>query len=318
MSVFLLPQFIADLQKFRRADFTRRVLQKTLCADGSFRSDRNDHPYHGIEKAWIRYISRGHTAYRVIYLHIDNNVYLFRAGEHAVEDRLMAPNQKSIATAVPVTKAPSEIESTIKTIPDSVVEAVPVPIANRLRGNFPKPQIYREIFSRRNLPHRDIWLVAPFINTDILMPTAEFGRLLFAQIEDGASVSIFTSPPKDKDISWMERLAEQGINIFIYPRLHTKLYCFVLDENRRYDRGLPNPDTLSSLILIGSANLTKAGFVLGTNHCNEELCYSVPINEIEYVETYVAKLMIQAYDLPQVRAYLARGQWQKLENRKWR
>ena len=56
------------------------MLSKVLGRDGSFRLDRDDHRFHGIEDAWIRVVSRGNTAYRVIYIRRGRDVYLYRAG----------------------------------------------------------------------------------------------------------------------------------------------------------------------------------------------------------------------------------------------
>lgn len=316
MPVFLLPDFIADLQGHNDAHFARRVLQKTFLADGGFRLDPDDHPYHGIKDAWIRYVSRKKTAYRVIFIRKGENIYLFRAGEHSVEDRQCGPTTGALEAAVPVD---STGLGAAAMIPESARErpaAVPPPL-NRFKRNSPHPQIYREIFSRRNLPHKDIWLVSPFVNGDLFAPTKAWGKLLLDQVEDGASISLITAPPKDKNIDWMEKLSERNIGIFVYPRLHTKLYCFVFDEDRRYDPGLRGGDRYSSLILVGSSNLTSAGMAIGDRGWNEELCYSVPENEIGSVEEYVAELMMHGYDLPDVRRFLARGQWQKLENGKW-
>ena len=317
MPVFFFPEFIVDLQNRADANFARRVLKKTLRADGSFRSDSDDHRYHGIDNAWIRYVSSGHTAYRIIYLRFGDKVYLFRAGNHSIEDHLASPDADRIETAIPVVETKPEILPATATPTAEDGHSGVQSVINRFRRNVPNPEINREIFSRRNLPHRDIWLVTPFINTDLLQPTARLGKFLFDQVEDGASISIFTSPPRDKKIEWMEKLEERRISVFVYPRLHAKLYCFVLDEDRKYEQGLPDPSTLTSLFLVGSANLTAAGFALGRGRCNEELCYVVPENERNYIETYVADLMMRAYDLKQVRIYLARGQWQKLENDQW-
>lgn len=318
MPVFLLPEFIADLQMHTDAHFARRVLLKTLRANGEFRHDADDHRYEGIDDAWIRYVSRGHTAYRAIYLRFNDNVYLFRAGEHNVEDRLAGPGTGSINAAVPVVAGRDEaVAAAIAAMPTHYPSHAVAPPVNRLRRNVPQPQINREILSRRNLPHKDIWLVAPFIDCSLFLPTAVFGKLLLDQIEDGASVSIITSPPKDKNIEWMEKLAERKVGIFVYPRLHTKLYCFIFDENRRYEIGLRNGDRYSSLILLGSANLTTVGMAVNTARCNEELCYAIPENELSYVESYVTELMLRGYEMTDVRRFLARGQWQKLENEKW-
>jgi hypothetical protein len=317
MPVLLLPDFIADLQAHNDAHFARRVLQKTIRPDGSFRPDSNDHPYHGIEDCWIRYVSRGHTAYRVIFLRKGEDIYLFRAGEHSVEDRLNGPVDGAAERAVPLNNGGPDAAAAIAAVTARERRDAEPPPINRFRRNLPHPQIHHEIFSRRNLPHKDIWLVAPFVNGELFAPTQPFGKLLLDQVEDGASVALITAPPKDKNIEWMERLSERKVAIFVYPRLHSKLYCFVFDENRRYEPGLREGDFYSSLILVGSSNLTSTGMALGDRRWNEELCYSVPENELGFVEEYVAELMMHGYELPDVRRFAARGQWQKLENGKW-
>lgn len=317
MPVFLLPEFIADLQGHNDPHFARRVLQKTIRPNGTFREDSDDHPYGGIRNAWIRYVSRRRTAYRVIFLRQGADTYLFRAGEHSIEDRLTGPRDGTIESALPVTETDSTVAAALGAIRMQERPQAVIPPVNRFKRNLPFAQISREIFARRNLPHRDIWLVAPFVNGDLFAPTARFGRLLLDQVEDGASVALFTAPPKDQNIEWMEKLADRNVGIFVYPRLHTKLYCFVFDENRRYEPGLREGDQYSSLILVGSANLTAAGIALGEAPCNEELCYAVREDELGFVEEYVAELMMNGYELPDVRRFLARGQWQKLENTKW-
>ena len=317
MPVFLLPEFVVDLQTNGDAHFARRVLEKTIERNGRFREDGDDHRYDGVADAWIRYVSRGTTAYRVVFIRTGPNVYLYRAGGHAVEHRLRAPRARGFDEAVPVTEAGGTARETMAEMVRLEGGRMAGPRVNRLVRNSPGPEINRAIFSRRNLPHRDIWLVAPFVTPKLLLPTARLGKLLIDQAEDGASIALITAPPRDQDITWLEQLEERHIGIFCYPRLHSKLYCFVLDENRKYERGLPDPSKLTSLVLVGSANMTAAGLALGEVGWNEELCYSVPDCEIDYVETYVTDLMTRGYGLNEVRAFRARGQWQRLEAGKW-
>ena len=318
MSVFLLPEFIVDLQTHKGAHFAQRALKKTLRSDGSFQLVSNDHRYEGIDNAWIRYISGGSTAYRVIYLRYGEKVYLYRAGEHHIEDHLVRPRESSMSSAIPVCEGEEKFGDliTINQTQEIDTTTVTKPV-NRFRKNVPKKQIYNDIFSRRNLPHRDIWLIAPFINEELFRPTAAFGKLLLTQVEDGANVVVITAVPRNKNIKWMERLAERDIEFYVYPRLHAKLYCFFFDENRRNNIGMFGVDHYSSLILVGSANLTSAGIGVDTEYPNEELCYSVPEEEACHVENYGLELMTRGYDLIELRRYLARGQWQKLEKEKW-
>lgn len=317
MPVFLLAEFIADLQSHDDAHFARRVLQKTLRPDGEFRSDGDDHRYEGIANAWIRYVSRRRTAYRVIYLRYGDRIYLFRAGRHRIEDRLPAPNAEAVEAAVPVPGAGPEVTATMADLSMSMAPRTPARSLNRFKRNVPAPQIKQAIFSRRNLPHKDIWLVAPFVSSALFAPTGALGKLLLDQVEDGARVTMIMAPPRDKNINWMEKLAERQVDIFVYPRLHAKLYCFIFDEARRYEPGLRVGDCYSSLVLLGSANLTSAGMAFDERRCNEELCYAVPGGEIGFVEEYILELMMHGYELPEVRRFLARGRWQELENPKW-
>jgi len=317
MSTLLLPEFIADLQQHPAPHFARRVLQKTLRPNGSLREDSQDHRYHGVTGAWIRYVSVGKSAFRVIYIRHGDNVHLYRAGPHSVEDNLAPPKDSSVAAATSVAEAGPVVAAAMAAIETAEApEPLPTP-ANRLRRNVPTPQIARAILSRRNLPHKDIWFVAPFVNRDLFAPTAQLGKLLLDQAEDGARVLLVTRPPSDRNIAWLETLQELSVDIVVHPRLHAKLYCFVFDDNRRYEPGLRGGDRYSSLILLGSANLTSAGLALNDTRPNEELCYAVPEDEIGYVETYVIDLIDRGYELEDVRRFKARGQWQRLENDKW-
>ncbi|MCY4427742.1 MAG: hypothetical protein OXC05_12035 [Halieaceae bacterium] len=317
MSVFLLPHFVVDLQTRAEAHFAKRVLNRTILRTGAFREDSDDHRYHGITGAWIRYVSGGKSAYRVIYIRSGSNVYLYRAGGHDIEDRLDTPKPRAYDAAIPLSPDNPRVTKDIDRYLAAPAQTTVEPPPNRFLRNSPNPDISRAIFSRRNLPHRDIWLVAPFITPQQLLPTAKFGGMLFDQVDDGASIMLITAPPKNQNITWLEQLEERNISVYFYPRLHSKLYCFVLDENRRYDRGLPNPEKLSSFLLIGSANMTSAGLALGTEKWNEELCYAVPDSEIDHIETYVTDLVTRGYGLTEVRALRARGHWKRLENDKW-
>ena len=317
MPVFLLPEFIADLQTHGEAHFAKRVLQKTMLRNGDFREDGDDHRYHGVANAWIRYVSRGTNAYRVIFIRSGANVYLYRAGGHTIEDRLRPPRDAAFDAAIPMVEAEADVAKSIAAIPEILSTMPARATPSCLLSNNPNPKINRAIFSRRNLPHRDIWLVTPFISAELLLPTASLGKMLFDQVEDGASVLLITAPPTERNIEWLEQLEERSISVYFHPRLHSKLYCFILDENRKYERGLPDPAKLSSLLLIGSANLTASGLALSQGKWNEELCYSMPNSEISHIETYVTKLITYGYDLNEVRIFRARGQWQKLENNKW-
>ncbi len=300
-----MPRFIADLQTVDDGGFARRVLRRTLSNDGAWTYRREDHRYDGIDKAWIRYVSGGTSAYRVIYIRVGEDIYLYRAGPHSVEDGLAAPRAKDYACAVPVGGAGDNVENVRKAI-DSAESTKSAP--TRFLRSRPDPEIHRRLVGRRNLPHKEIWLVSPVVDPAVLSPTASLGGVLEAQVNDGASVSVVTSLPPDKNIAWMEELQTRRIAVFVHPRLHTKLYCFVFDEERRFVRGVPEDASATSLIVVGSADLTAGG--VGDpegGDTDEELCYSPLDEELAFVEGYLLELIEEGFELVDVRRRLARG-----------
>ena len=301
-----MPRFIADLQSVEDGGFARRVLQRTLSDEGGWTDRREDHRYNGIDNAWIRYVSRGTSEYRVIYIRLGENIFLYRAGRHSVEDRLAAPRSRDYAGAVPVDGDGDEVETVRQAI--DVAEGGESAPTRFLRSR-PDAEIHRRLVGRRNLPHKEIWLVSPVVDPALLSPTAGLGGVLAAQVEDGARVLVVTSLPPDRNIAWMEDLEARRMAVFVHPRLHTKLYCFVFDEERRFVRGVPEDASATSLIVVGSADLTTQG-VGGAEggDVDEELCYSPPEEELAFVEGYLLELIEEGFELVDVRRRLARGQ----------
>ena len=300
-----MPQFIADLRTVTDGGFARRVLRRTLSDDGAWTVKRGDHRYDGIDQGWIRYVTQGSPAYRVIYIRSGEDIYLYRAGPHSVEDKLAAPRDRDYTGAVAVNGGGDEVAAVGDAI--DAAESGESPATRFLRGR-PNGEIHRRLAERRNLPHKEIWLVSPVVDQAVLSPTASLGDVVAAQVEDGASVSVVTSLPSDGDIAWMEELAARGVGVFVHPKLHTKLYCFVFDENRRFASGVPEDESAGSLIMVGSADLTVQGVgAAGGDNVVEELCYSPPEEELDFVVGYVAELMDQGLELPEVRRRLSRG-----------
>ena len=301
-----MPRFIADLQSNRNDGFARLVLTKTLSNEGAWTSDHHDHRYDGIDKAWIRHVSRGNSAYRVIYIRTGEDIYLYRAGPHSVEDSLAEPRQRDYAGAVPVDGNGDEVQAVRKAI-DAAERGESEP--TRFLRSRPAAEIHRRLVGRRNLPHKEIWLVSPVVDPATLSPAEPFGEVLAAQIDDGATVSVVTSLPPDRDIAWMEDLQARRMGVFVHPRLHTKLYCFMFDEERRYMRGVPEDASATSLIVVGSADLTAQGVGAAEGgDVDEELCYSPPEEELAFVEGYLLELIEEGFELMEVRRLLARGQ----------
>lgn len=284
MTIEFLPAFISDLQQQADANFGRRVFAKLFDGNGRFRIDVNDHRYNGIENAWIRYVSQGSTAYRVIYLREGDRVLLYRAGPHSIEDNLsqppsVIPAAYALESDLPFTSEPNEEES-----------------LGRFISSLRTPHLSQMVLSRRLIPHKEVVLVSPFISQSLLIRTAKLGRLLDNLVEDGTKVSLITLPPKADDLSFFSDLEARGIELLFHPRLHAKLYVFCVDHAR-----VSHGRNYDDLIIVGSANLTERGFGATRDVGNEELCYEIPITERHAVERYLAFLALHSADLIKLR-----------------
>jgi hypothetical protein len=257
---------------------------------GTFRVGRNDHRYQGINNAWIRYVSQGRSAYRLIYLRTGEEILLYRAGPHSVEDRLVL-SAEALATA----------EVTEETIPEDAL-GDDEQMASRLLHNYRSRYLSDIIFGRRLIPHKEVILVSPFVSPEMMTRTARFGKMLDRFIEDGSSITLVTLPPLNREgLAWCDDLESRNISVLFHNRLHSKLYLFCVDQ-RRVGFGRNYSDAL----IIGSSNLTSEGFPAERDDGNEELCYELPLEELNYAEAYVSHLMLQAVDTIYLKTRLPR------------
>jgi hypothetical protein len=297
-AVSLLPSFISDLQEQSDANFARRVFMKLFDSAGDFKEDGNDHRYHGIPNAWIRYISQGSSAFRVIYIRDGNDVQIFRAGPHSVEDKLSGP--KSLSTNVHVTQTTDPHPSITR--PRRVA---PAPTADRGRiiCSLKTPTLQDAILARSLQPHRDVTLVSPFLSLDLLVRTARLGRMLDRQLEDGSRVTLITRPPGLDGLEPFKDLEARGVSLLFHSRLHAKLYAFKAAPERLG----PHAPPLADMLVLGSANLTTSGFAGVREKGNEELSYRLPLSHSDDVESFLALLAMESVDLVGLKLQLARA-----------
>ncbi|MFC2006549.1 phospholipase D-like domain-containing protein [Chloroflexota bacterium] len=285
MKVCITPEFINDLRESDDNRFIRQVLNHVLEKDGSFISDADDHRYEGIEDAWIRYVSRGKTAFRVIYLKKDDLVYLYRAGTHSVEIEVKEP--KHLDISIPLEKAglrqttyiPRDIGYFLKT----------------LEPRF----LNKEILSMYHVGHKEILLVAPFVSLEILDKFHHFGRFLDKAIEEGTEISLVTKPPGNPELARYQELDERCIFVYFLQNLHTKLYIFDINPSTVPDYCRD----MTSTVIMGSSNLSKQGLSLDDDMSSEELCYRVPLEKYSEAYSYAKQLIKKADDL---KAYVMR------------
>lgn len=316
MKVSLHTEFVGNLIEIGDAKVASRVLRKLFDKGGQFIAQaRDDHRYHGIKDGWIRYISQGGAAYRVIYIKDGHRVLLYRVGPHSVEDNLTAPDD---ASGHHVVEDP--IREAMRAIPGnhfSITEMAEAQLANQyvVQENPPKERhlfhnhtdrfLYGNLLGRRFLPHRDVYLMSPDLSMDLLRPTHAFGQMLDELIEGGATVWLISKPPKVSEISFFEQLSARQINVFFCQEVHAKVYAFILNR----DELNSDQKTSKDLIVVGSANMTWQGLNpkgLQSESIQYELSYDVPTDDWSDVEQFLLHVAGVSTELDVIRSNLAK------------
>ena len=301
MGLLICDTFLADLRNHGDAGFAKRALSKILATNGSFRSASDDHRYDGIDDAWIRIISRQKTAWRAIYIRRGNDVLLYRAGEHSIEDNLSAP--AASLEFRPVQAAGDTVALPNANEPLAALGA-DLPIGQFLQNN--RGNLLRNfMLGRRLIPHREVFLVSPAMSVEMLGSTQRFGMVLDDLMQEGTAVTLITRPPGSReDLQPFVELEARGIKLAFHETLNAKLYLFEVSENAT---ALNGGKTVSNIAVIGSADLTEHGMGFA-EPALEELCYELPQGAYEHAFDFVLQLVHDSKDLRIIRDQLTKGE----------
>jgi len=291
MKVFLTPTFINDLKNSGDARFIRQVLNHTIDNDGNFTSNAYDHRYNNIDNAWIRRVSGGKTAFRVIFIQNEKGIYLYRAGTHQIEDKLSPPTSLDGSNPIQQTKTKSKVRVTIQNLGV---------LLQTLEPMF----LNKEIVAMYHIAHKEIILISPYLSFDILDRFHHFGRFLDRAIEEQTEISLITRPPEEEGaLDFFRQLDERSIFVYFSEKLHAKMYFFDINQRKtpEYLREMP------SSVIIGSANLTKSGICFSDEKLNDELCYKLPLEKHGEAYAYAKKLIKRSVDYRTYILKLKRG-----------
>ncbi len=311
MALNIYKEFLLDLRNASDTKLARRVLSKVLDGGGMFPADKNDHRYDGIEDAWIRYISQGGAAYRVIYIRKGEDIFLYRAGPHSIEDHLNPP--KPNAEHHSVSRSPSDfaMQAQVQSAnDDSLATRSPQHYEDRLLKNYKPTLLRNKILSRRLVRHREIILMSPYLSEDLFNIYSPFGKVIFDLQEEGAKVTLITrSPNSIQGLKFFEKLEEYGLDVLFHEKLHAKLYLFDVDLNAYESEDRARQERLA---ILGSANLTKSGFrIPGSDKVepdgNEELSYELSPHEFDFAMNFATYIIAHSNDLVTQRIQLARA-----------
>ncbi|MGV8922345.1 MAG: hypothetical protein ACOH1L_03205 [Thermomonas sp.] len=276
-SVLLHRLFVEDLLGNGDASFAKRILGHVFAeADGSA-NKKDDHRFQGVNNAWIRYASRGRTAFRIIYILKDGRVVFYRCGVHSVEDDVTEP---LLDTDELVELEVNEDEIENMTRPLSIL------------SSHRPPFIYSALLGRRLIPNKAVYLVSPYIDPTILVRGSRIGQTLDSIKGDGADVIVITCADQVAQFGELHKdLAARGIELVFLPRLHSKIYLFMTDTDRPHATS-----KTPSLGIIGSSNLTAMGIPTTQDTGNLETNYSVAPSSITELENTVVDFYYRSKD----------------------
>lgn len=282
MTLFLCREFLADLIAHPEPSFAKRALKKLVDRKGDFLPIMDDdHRHDSVDDAWIRYISTGNSAYRLIFLRKDDDVYAYHAGEHKISDHLKTPRKLSEATKVVAA-------------PDNDIDIGGTHLSDtRFLGSV-HPRKLTEVFAERALvPHRSLILVSPSISSALLSPTGLVGQLIDRVLWRNGAVTLLTRPP-DKSRVWeFEQLASRKIDVMFHDSINARLSLMEVDPELVLEEG----SSAASAAIIGSAELLESAFALGSHGVSDELCYEVPSSDYDDAYEYCLRLVAEATDI---------------------
>jgi hypothetical protein len=282
MTLFICREFLADLIAHPEPSFAKRALKKLVDRKGDFLPIvDDDHRHDGVDDAWIRYISTGNSAYRLIFLRKDDAIYAYRAGEHKISDHLKTPKELSEATKV--VRAPdTEIDLGDPRLGDT-----------RFLGSV-HPRKLAQVYAERALvPHRSLILVSPSISSALLSPTGLVGELIDRVLWRDGAVTLLTRPPEKNQLWEFEELARRKIDVLFHTSINARLSLMEVDPDLVLEEG----SSAANAAIIGSAELLEPAFALGSHGTTEELCYEVPSSDYDDAFEYCLRLVDEATDI---------------------
>lgn len=286
-------KFIVDLVGSGDAQLPGRVFRKIFTDGGEFRSDRDDHPYKGINDAWIRVVSRGNSAYRVIYLKERDSIVFYRAGPHSVEDNLAHPQRMD---GFPVVSQ-EVIEAALRPMGGMAAahdlsrsrQGSSYSDSSRIMKNHESRRLYECVIGRRLIPHKEVVLVSPYVSHDFLRSTHMLGQMFDEWIDGGCGITLITRPPAAFEFSDFDKLESRGFSILYVPALNARTYIFRVDRNKLSEF----QQQASDLLVVGSADLTDLGFNpsgIGNPNPQLELSYAIGEEDQDELEGFLAYL----------------------------
>jgi hypothetical protein len=261
----------------------RQALSHVFDETGSFKTDREDHAYRGIDDGWIRWVQMGGVGLRVIYIRKQDTVYLYRVVGKSDEGGLSAP--KDLLA-----------KSIIESLPDEIIRGIgesAALIAERLLKNS-SPTYLRDAFRKMyQVPQSEIILISPNISQPLFRFNGEIGRFLDRAIEEGARAALVTLPVPEAELPFYEDLARRNVEVYFVQNLRSRLFLFRVNEYR--PRGVQ--EVVQPTALLGSAELTHHSLNMGEVGTHEELCYRFPGTHFSAFYEYAEALLRGGLDL---------------------
>ena len=277
--VLLHKSFLEDVAESKDAKLVHRAFLSVVSELRGAPKNSKDHRYKGIGGAWIRHLSGGKTAFRLIYIRDGANTIFYRCGQHSIEDNLNEPDlSPELITELEL----DETDFEEMTLPKTFL------------SNHTQKLTLTALVGRRLIPNKEVWIVSPFLSEEILRRGSTLGRVLDSIATDGTSVTVITALDQVSSYGRITTdLSTRNIDVVFVPDLHSKIYLFLTDETNTHKTA-----QTPSLGIIGSSNLTNSGVAAERGRGNMETNYTVPTESIPELTDLVHNYYIYGLDYP--------------------
>jgi len=309
MKIFFTKKFIQDLKKIKDIKIYQSLFTKVFQDDGNFTKHREDHRFKTIENAWIRRLTGGKTAYRMIYIINNDRVYLFRIGNHDIEDNLTFDSNLNDSIAIEDHSISYNKNNNYENFNEYSYFDNSYLLYTKSDKKF-----VNELISIYQGSYKKIVLVAPFINLHILEDRHDFGKFLQKQFQlEQTKIEIFTSYKDNLNEDRLKQFENISYNlradIYFINKLHSKLYFFELDFEKTGNARKILEDTA----IIGSANLTDSGldFERKVHPANDEIGFKLPSIYHNEIGNYISRLKVKSHDTNSLRKNINEASYRK-------
>jgi len=279
--LYLHKEFLSDIKKNQDPKLSKKILEEIVNNLDHSSNNKNDHKYKGLEDGWIRYLSKGSNAFRLIFFKKREKIIYYRVGNHDIEKRVSFPKEFD-NNIVKINK-----NSDNEPFNDDNEMTRP----NTILNNHSERAIFSSVCGRANIDHKAIYIISAYFEPSMLDRGTHMGGVFDKMAQATNDINILVRADEFKKFeNYWKQFEQRGFNLFFLKDLHSKIYLFI-NRNNNFNK----KNNIQNLGIIGSSNFTYPG-INRERKGNYETNYSIDIKKIQELENEVIGLISKSDD----------------------